>query len=113
MTTSTWKNQPYTNWPDRPRWVISAEHGIVDEKGRAVGGFAVVSECRRWSIARSDYEFVEGWEVRILATRNGNIYGSAFPRPSKYPTLDEAKAAAERGLAAQGRRYAKKYGKGA
>jgi hypothetical protein len=96
--------------------------GLVDEKGRAVGGFASISKEPRYRgswVAKyaPDGTYLEtvhvrgeilGYEVEIRATRDGETYG-ASPRSTYYGTPEAALAAAMKGLAAQAKRYAKKY----
>lgn len=99
---------------DRPLWVSNiVEHGVLDQKGRVVGGYIRIE---RWRMSEPDpenpgryrdsgrYE----WDVRIFATRNGERYG-ATPHGSRYKTLEQAQAAAVKKLSEQGRRYVKQY----
>jgi len=94
----------------------TVEHGVVDAKGRAIGGFAVVrseplnakGESVFWSreplpVVRTEYR------LEICATRNGKSFG-AIRRPTKYDTLEAAQAAAVGKLIEQGKRYIKQFG---
>jgi hypothetical protein len=76
-----------------------AEHGLVDEKGRKVGGRAVV-----WK-NNGDGLFY----VMLYATRDGVLFGAS---PTKYyyrvmPEIGSAREGALAILAAQGKRYAR------
>lgn len=113
MDTGTWANVPYDSHPNEERWILYAEHGIHDEKGRLVGGYATVVRAVRYTRDHCMPYKTGGWDVRIQSTRNGTAYGATAVRGAEYSTLNEAKAGAERGLVAQGKRYAKKYRKGA
>lgn len=87
---------------------IKASHGLTDEKGRQVGGKAEITK----------HEGANGpeYHVYIQAERDGAKFG-ALPTggvqgsiSSKHSSLEEARAAANKGLDAQKNRYEKKYG---
>lgn len=87
---------------------IKATHGLTDEKGREIGGRAEITK----------HEGANGpeYHVYVQAERNGSKYG-ALPSggvqgsiSSKHASLEEARAAAHKGLDAQQSRYEKKYG---
>ena len=102
---------------------VVIDHGLVDEKGRKVGGFVLI-------LARVDAQEVliphplgggyrarravvgfkfAGYRTHVRATRDGAPFG-AWPTGKKHATLEAARAAAPKLLAAQGKRYAKKFG---
>lgn len=98
-----WTKMPYEREVHHSNVV---EHGMVDEKGRAVGGYVAVEDRLRYIEGTKTTETCYG--VRCYATRNGKQYG-ASPHPTVVSTVEEGKALAAGLLAAQGKRYAKKY----
>ena len=98
---------------------IKQDHGLVDPKGRSVGGKIVIDKLEageldpvahgygwRWSTA--DGKAPGEIRLRVYATRNGVEYG-ASPRGTYYSTIEAARTAAEKAFAAQAKRYAKLF----
>lgn len=79
---------------------ITADHGMVDSKGRRLGGYA--------EIKSGDL----GIAVRIYSTRDGKQFGASFPRPTVHARgeMAAARKQALKSLAAQGARCAKMEG---
>jgi hypothetical protein len=94
----------------------TVDHGIVDTKGRAIGGYASIRSNpvneKGKHVAYSDEPLpivkVE-YDLEIRATRNDKTFG-AIPRRTTYDTLEAAQAAAVGKLIEQGKRYAKQAG---
>jgi hypothetical protein len=94
------------------------EHGVKDNKGRAIGNYA----CIRESTTR--YEEVEGqWQRRAFtvpvyyrvttqATRDGKTFGAISTGYTEAATLEEAQAIAAKKVAAAGRRFARQVARG-
>src|SRR4029077_17566614 len=82
---------------DTTTHTLAVYHGLQDERGRPVGGRAVIHEGARG-----------GSVVYVYATRNGKNYG-ASPRGQYANTVEGAKALGEAALARQGKAYARKY----
>lgn len=90
---------------------------LLDDKGRRVSGYAIVTE---YAAADVGVTVTEGsvtyrgpaqpFVVKTYATRDGKQFGASFPRGTTYPTREAALAGAEKALAAQGRRYTKTFG---
>ena len=78
---------------------IEVAHNLTDDKGRAVGGFALVV-----GVPGRDT-----WEVELHATRNGKPYG-ATPRGTTVQGIAKARELAFKKLGEQRARYAKQYG---
>lgn len=80
-----------------------ADHGVVDEKGRKVGGRATI-----WPGAN-----IDEWIVEVHATRNGKLFGAIPVRGRQtvrgHVTTVAARALAEDLIEAQRKRYVKKY----
>lgn len=72
---------------------ITADHGLTDEKGRKIGGRAVIESTTHGTIS-----------VRIQSLRDGIGYG-AGRRPTFYRTPELARKAALRKLQLQANRY--------
>jgi len=89
-----WSNTTDSN--DEQIYCLKVNHDRIDEKGRVIGGVAVV---RGHGIV---------WTVEIQATRDGQAYG-AYHRGSEYQTLSLAQQAGLRGLLKQRQKYQKKY----
>jgi UPF0288 family protein (methanogenesis marker protein 3) len=79
-----------------------ADFGLVDDKGRAVGGEATVT-----SVVRGD---TTTYSVLVQPTRNGQSFG-ASQDAKRAESLDAAFKAARAGLARQAKSYAKKFAK--
>jgi hypothetical protein len=92
----TWTCNPVPSGYRETHTANHVDHGTTDERGRRVGGLAVVYE-------RDSGRFL----LIVTPTRDGRPYGSSPGR--FFATLAEAKAAAPVALAAQRARYAKKY----
>ena len=75
------------------------EYGLRDDKGRSIGGYAVIS---------IGYPNPGVW-LRTQATRNGKTYGAITNR-TECSSLEQAKALAEKKLQAAAKRYAKQFG---
>ncbi len=75
-----------------------ADHGVVDEKGRKVGGRVKVNTITGSSQLT----------VRIIATRDGIEFG-AIRRSESCTNLEHAHEVATRKLAAQRKAFARKY----
>jgi hypothetical protein len=107
MDKLTWTTQQADYW-----WSNTVDHGIRDEKGRAVGGYAGIHFLRP-PPPDSMWQYGAGregkYELEVYAARDGKKYG-AIPRGTVYDTLEEAQAAAAAKLAKQRAAYAKKYG---
>lgn len=84
---------------------IVRDHGIVDSKGRKVGGYATI---RTYSEPNSTTE--DSYLVTTFATRDGKQFGSSFPSGTVIKgDIEVARALAEKKLDAQGRRQAKAH----
>lgn len=90
---------------------------LRDDKGRVVHGYAVVSETPAHMLGCTLHS-PHGvtltvpslpFKVALIATRDGARFG-AIPRSTWHATREEALAHARKALAAQGKRYAKKFG---
>ncbi len=92
-------------------YYLRAEWNLRDERGRPVAGVACVEPEARWEGEPPRRVKTDRWEVYTRAFRNGTSYGAIPPRRS-FATLAQAKVAGRDALAAQGRRYAAKYGRG-
>lgn len=103
--TLVWKNGSRWNGEPDPDDLVSnvVNHGVCDERGRAVGGYA---EIRRLSSAYGDR--AGKYELSVFAARNGEKYG-AIPPHTLYDTIEAAQSAAVPALLAQRKRYSKKY----
>lgn len=76
---------------------FEAHHGVVDEKGRKVGGRANI------------WPQLGGYAVTIQGTRDGVAFGSSR-RATYYPKLERARAAAAAKLNVQRIGFRLKYG---
>lgn len=74
----------------------TVDYGARDEKGRKVGGYAVIESVTP-----------QAWKVRVYSARDGQKFG-AIPRATYYDTLDEAKHGAARSLNRARKRALKK-----
>ncbi len=79
---------------------IDADHGLVDSKGRRIGGIALIHQG---SGERSDR-----WYVRVQAARDGRKYGAITPW-AELGSESDARSHARRQLAVQGDRYRRLY----
>ncbi len=117
MTTTITTAAPTIPSTDRPfaTTVLTADHGIVDSRGRAVGGVARIQDLTALRAKR----IAEGvgascpdcFSLRVAPTRAGAEFG-ASPNSTYHPTLEAALAEATRKLEAQGKSYAKKAASG-
>ncbi len=86
------------------RWRSNTvEHGLKDGKGRSIGNYAVI-EAATW-LSNTSYV------VRTSATRDGHTFG-AIANGTECKSLDDAKALAEKKIAAAGKRFARQVAKG-
>lgn len=76
-------------------------YGVQDSAGRAVGGYAEVNPYNDGS--------GEQWAVRTFATRDGKLFGSAFPRSTRHPTREAAMHHAHVSLTRQCARFTRKF----
>lgn len=89
---------------DPGRFVLDVDHGLIDDKGRAIGGRAIIDD--RLSLNPPDSQ---RFELEIRTLRAGRQFGAV--RPSSYfETEFHAKAEAAKRLARQGKGFAKLYG---
>lgn len=80
---------------------VAADHGITDDKGRKVGGFALVFRLSGDA----------GFGVMSYATRDGAAFGAVPTRwSSKSTTIELALEAGASAMRAQGRRYDRTLG---
>jgi hypothetical protein len=89
-----------------PEHVMEVDHAWVDDKGRAIGGRATITD-RRGINPPEDQRF----ELEIVSLRRGSTYGSAGS--SFIADLDKAKREAVKRLARQGKGLARSYPRGA
>ena len=98
---------------------IKRDHGLVDAKGRAIGGEAILKKLEAdeidpvaagysWYYSTADKKAPGEYKLFVYATRNGVGYG-ASPRGTFYKTAEAALVAAEKALVAQGKRYARTF----
>lgn len=80
--------------------LLTIDHGIADDRGRACGGIAKVTT--------TTWDGGQQVTVSIYATRDGAHFG-ASPGSVTRPTRDAAIAHAEASLKRQGKSYAKKF----
>jgi hypothetical protein len=106
------------DWKDRASLSVNEhrDHGIVDTKGRAVGGriivrpyFRCVTGEKYGEFGFSVHRYSGQWDLNCQATRNGNSFG-ASTRDKTYPSKAAALAAVDATFEAQRKRYAKKFG---
>lgn len=128
-TESSQQQTCYTNHSVTPSFSIvrtrrcwlsnGVDHGLRDAKGRAIGNYAVIYAYQKLRRDESG-KLVEPvglvdemtFEVSTQATRDGHTFGSSFPRGTECGSLEEAKALAEKKIAAAGRRFARAVEKG-
>lgn len=91
---------------DNAQVTIESTHldGIHDAKGRRVGGYARIRRPHEWETSRT------GFALQINATRNGEVFG-AIPPTTWFDDVEAAAVAADKRLAAQGKRYRRKFAK--
>ncbi len=99
--------------------LLTADHGILDEKGRKVGGYAEVVELRRQTVVggmgmdgiyrTSQFEATGRFGLQQQATRNGEKFGAYQGTKGNFATVEEALTAGRKALLAQGAGYVKKY----
>lgn len=102
---------------------LTTEHGMVDEKGRTVGGKAYITDhgadyathqtrCYAWGPRAGQMEqaFKARFSVAVVPTRNGQSFGSSSSDLDTN-SLAEAEAFVTKAFAVQAKRYAKKYTK--
>jgi hypothetical protein len=89
----TWNSTTPTHWR-----TDNVDHGLVDEKGRKIGGRATVYVS---SIDGNFYAYAH-------ATRDGQSFG-AIPRATKCASLEQAQRFAISKLNSQRARYAKQF----
>jgi hypothetical protein len=119
----TWKT-PHTATHNDPKydettWVSAViEHGLKDNKGRAIGGYAVI-QCRPKTIRTTEngaHRYTLAPEatyfVRTQATRDGDSFGAGWNRPTECKSLDEAQALAAKKIDAAGKRFARQIENG-
>jgi hypothetical protein len=113
---------PHTHTFGSETWEVKRVHldaewqPLVDEKGRAVHGYALIEETPAHMLGRVLEASFSRWTigskafgVKLIATRDGKSFG-AIPRTTWHATREEALAFAKKALSQQGKRYAKKYG---
>ena len=91
---------------DWPMLKLEVDHGVLDERGRLVGGFGIVYQVGEggwWAPGH-----VGEWIFYTQATRDGVSYG-ASQRGHLRMTQSQAREAAESQLAAQRKSYRRKY----
>ena len=93
------------------------DHGIVDNKGRAVGGRIIVRPYFRRVMGEkygefgfSVHRYSGEWDLNCQATRDGNSFG-ASTRDKTYPSKAAALAAVDATFETQRKRYTKKFAK--
>lgn len=104
------------------RRVLKADFAIRDEKGRAVGGIAYISDagegwadetftCPAWYPVPGEVRkmYTHRFSVGTQAARDGERFGASTGGTKGFNTNEEAVAYAMKQLGAQAARYAKKY----
>jgi hypothetical protein len=104
-------------WETRRERLDAEWTPLVDEKNRRVHGQAFIEETPAHMLGREIHDGScrmtidsRPFGVRLVATRDDKAFG-ALARTTRHATHTEALRAAQRGLTAQGNRYAKKYGR--
>lgn len=87
--------------------IIDADYGLVDYKGRAIGGRAVIGKSP--DVAWDPDIGSRGHRCQTQATRAGHPFGVASFN-TYHASVADAEAYAQRQLAAQHKRFAKRYG---
>jgi hypothetical protein len=91
------------------------EHGILDNKGRAIGNYAEIDAYQRLVKADAEPFALEAkptYFVTTNATRDGQKFGALSTKGTACSTLEEAKVLAEKKIVAAGKRFAKAVAKG-
>jgi hypothetical protein len=93
----------------RPCTAVVADYGLVDERGRSVGGIAKIYETTTmWRGGQLVQREAVAYCTAPQAARNGVGYG-ASQSERVFPTMEEAQAYAVTKFTAQAKAYAKKY----
>jgi len=88
-----------------PQYVMEVDHSWVDDKGRAIGGRATITDRRGLNPPEE-----QRFELEIVSLRRGSTYGSTGS--SFLPDLDKAKREAVKRLERQGKGFARSYPRG-
>lgn len=95
--------------------IIDADYGLVDDKGRAIGGQATIGkEQASYNDQPADSPLIKavpslrGYPLQTQATRAGHPFGVASFN-TYHSSVADAEAYAQRQLAAQHKRFAKRY----
>ena len=93
----------------RPCTAVVADYGLVDERGRTVGGIAKIWETTTmWRDGQVVQREAPAYSTAPQATRNGVRYGASQP-DAVFATMEEAQAYAMTKFTAQAKSYARKY----
>jgi hypothetical protein len=87
---------------DYARIRCTASHGLVDVKGRTLGGMATITTC-------NDGHAEGVYCLEVMPTRAGKTFGASH-RAARCHTIEQAKSLAATKLAAQRERYAGQAG---
>jgi len=96
-------------------WVSDVvEHGLRDDRGRAIGNFARIESFQKL-IRRDDGVWALATEVSYFvttqATRDGKMFGASSVQHTECGTLEEAQALAAKKITAAGKRFARQFAK--
>lgn len=87
---------------------IEVDHGYVDDKGRAIGGRATIGKTL--SVHEGDgEETTRGYSLITRALRAGHEFGVSSYH-TYHQSIADAEEFAQRQLAAQAKRFRKRYG---
>lgn len=101
-TDEDWRGDFHTSYS------LQINHGLKDEKGRLVGGFATIAQLPPDFASTYTEGGTKLFRLIINATRNDQIYGSGRSF-SFHATLALAQKQAQRKFAEQLQSYTKKY----
>jgi len=91
---------------------LAADHGITDEKGRAIGGIAYIGETGKWDRESETFIPDGGYCFRVQAARDGKDFGATTrSNKARCVTIEGAMEGARRALITQGNRYRESYEK--
>ncbi len=109
------EKRTFTKWTSN-----TVEHGLSDRAGRSIGSYAVIRDHQRMIEQAAENALGKRWvflpEVTYLvttqATRDGRSFGGGSGYGTSVKTLEEAKALAQKKIAAAGKSFARKVARG-